>query len=319
MSRPVRRGAPAAIALTVLLGAWGCAPAEDPEKLLTALTSPDSEVREEAAEKLDAVVRKNDASVFLRGLDSQNALVRAQSITYLARMNTPEARESLRGLLAADKRMVLPYNPIKLRPESMAKTDSRILVASLIQRTKPDPKAIDVLLAGAEEGKTIDELVGTCLAVGALRDPAGVPFLDRASLHPEIEVVRAAVQAMAPFEGPETIPSLTRLSSDARDEVRADVVMSVANRTDPEARALLMAIGSKDPRSEIRIAAWESLSRQPADTVVPYFIDALRGADAETRTTLLEILARMTGQSLGSRPEAWAKFWATSHPPTATQ
>jgi HEAT repeat protein len=319
MTRPARGGALAAIALLAFLGSWGCAPADDPDKLLRGLSSPDGEVREESSERLDAIVRKNDASVFLRGLDSQDMLVRAQAITFLSRMTSPEARAALRGLLAGDRRMLLPYNPIRLRPESMAKTDSRILVASLIQRTGPDPKAIGVLLEGAEQAKTIDELVGTCLAIGALRDPAGLPFLDRAALHPEAEVVRAAVQAMAPFEGPEVLPSLRRLATDPRDEVRADVVVSAANHSDPEAASILMLIGAKDRTNEIRMAAWEALSRQPADVVVPYFIEQLRAAGAETRPTLVEILGRQTGQSFGAKPEAWAKFWATAHPPTATR
>jgi hypothetical protein len=318
MSRPARAGALVALTLAAHLATWACAPADDPEKLLIGLTSPDAEVREESAQKLDAVVRRNDASVFLRGLDSPDMLVRAQAITYLARMSAPEARAALRGLLAADKRMLLPYNPIRLRPEGNSTADSRILVASLIQRTEPDPKAIGVLLDGAEQGKTTEELVGTCLAVGALRDPSGVAFLDRAALHPEPEVVRAAVQAMAQFEGPEVLPSLRRLATDPRDVVRADVVVSTANRTDAEARSILMLIGEKDASGEIRSAAYEALSRQPADTVVPYFIERLRHADAETRQTLIEILGRQTGQSLGAKPEAWAKFWATSHPPDPT-
>ncbi|HKQ97045.1 MAG TPA: HEAT repeat domain-containing protein, partial [Candidatus Polarisedimenticolia bacterium] len=310
-------GALGALALFALFGPIGCAPAEDPEKLLTGLTSSDAEERQESAEKLEEVVRRGDASVFLRGLDSPSMLVRAQSITFLARVNTPEAKDGLRGLLAANRRMELPFNPIRLRPESTARADSRILAASLIQRTGGDPKAIDVLLDGAEEGKTIKEIVGACLAVGALRDPKGITFLDRAALHPEPEVVRAAVQAMAPFDGPEVLPSLRRLASDPRPEVRADVVVSLANHTDPEARSILMMIGGKDDVPEIRTAAWDVLSRQPPDAVVPYFIEQLRGANDQTRTALLEVLGRLTGQSLGAKPDAWARFWATAHPPAA--
>lgn len=312
------RGAALAPALAALLASWGCAPADDPEKLLNGLVSPDAEVREDAAQKLDAVVQRNDASVFLRGLDNPDLLVRAQAITYLARMTSPEARAELRGLLASDKRMMLPYNPIRLRSDSSAKTDSRILVASLIQRTIPDPKAIGVLLEGAEEAKTVEELTGTCLAVGALRDPAGVPFLDRASLHPDAAVVRAAVQAMGQFEGPEVLPSLRRLATDPRDEVRSDVVVTASNRSDPESRSILMQIGAQDTRSELRISAWEALSRQPAEEVVPYFIEQLRAANDETRATLVEILGRRTGRSLGPKPDAWAKYWASSHPPQPT-
>lgn len=317
MSRRTRAGALGALALIAVIGPFGCAPADDPEKLLTGLSSTDAEVRQESAEKLDAVVKRGDASVFLRGLDSPSMLVRAQSITYLARMNAPEARTALRGLLAADRRMELPFNPIRLRAESTAKADSRILVASLIQRTGGDPEALGVLLDGAEQGKTIDEIVGTCLAIGALRDPKGIAFLDKAALHPEPEVVRAAVQAMAPFEGPEVLPSLRRLAADPRPEVRADVVVSLGNHPEPEARSILMLIGGQDSVPEIRTAAWEALSRQPADAVVPYFIEQLRTADATTRPTLLEILGRLTGQTLGAKPEAWARFWAGAHPPNA--
>lgn len=319
MRRTARSGAFAALALTIVAGLAACAPADDPEKLLQGLTSPDGEVRQESAEKLDAIVQRNDTSVFLRGLDSQDMLVRAQAITFLARMTSPESREALRNLLAGDRRMILPYNPIRLRPEHSEKTDSRILVANLIQRTGGDPKAIEVLLKGADEGKTIDEIVGTCLAIGALRDPAGIPFLDRASTHPEVEVVRAAVQAMAQFGGPEVVPSLRRLATDSRDEVRADVVVSLSNRADAESRAALMDIGAKDATPDIRIAAWEALSRQPAEDVVPYFIERLRAADAATRPSLVEILGRQTGKALGASPDAWAKYWAAGHPPAAAR
>ncbi|HET8946806.1 MAG TPA: hypothetical protein VFQ07_07475, partial [Candidatus Polarisedimenticolia bacterium] len=169
----LRRSAPAAAAVILLLGA-GCAPAEDPEKLFADLQSPDGEARQEASEKLDAIVEKGDPAPFVRGLSSPSLPIRAQSIVQLARMTSPEAHTVLRGLLARDRRMMLPYNPIRLRPMN-EQNDSRILVANLIRRGGGDAEAIDVLLKGSEQNQTTDLRKDTCLAVGALADPKGVP------------------------------------------------------------------------------------------------------------------------------------------------
>lgn len=295
-----------------------CAPAENAEKLLTDLTNPDHEVRQEAADTIEAIVQRNEQEVFVRALSSPNLLTRAQSIVYLARMTSPQARATLRGLLAVERRMMLPYNPVRLRPQSEM-TDSRILVATLIQRTGPDPQAITQLLAGAESEQTTDMIVGTCFAVGALKDPAGIPFLERAARHPDPGVVRAAVQALGQFTGPEALAALRTASTHRVAEVRSDVLSALSARDDDETRAILMRVGREDAQDELRASAWQILSRFKGDDIVPYFIDRLDDAPETVRPILLEILGRLTGQNLGPKRDAWARYWSSRTAGTATR
>jgi len=286
-----------------------CAPAQNADKLLADLTNPDLEVRQEAADALETIIQKNEHDVFVRALSSPNMLTRAQSIVYLSRMTSPPAREALRGLLATDRRMMLPFNPVRLRPQSEM-TDSRILVATLIQRTGPDPRAITLLLDGADSEQTSDMLAGTCFAVGALRDPAGIPFLARAARHPDPAVVRAAVQALGQFSTDEALAALKIASTHPVTEVRSDVLSALSSRDDGAARAILMDVGRDDPQPELRASAWQILSRFKGDDIVPYFIDRLGDAPDVARPTLVEILQRLTGQNLGPKRDAWARYWS---------
>lgn len=309
-----RRGAPPALLAVLLLA--GCAPAEDADALFAALGSPDLEARQEAADRIESVVESGDYQVFVRGLDSPEPLNRAQSILQLARMSQPGAREALRAQLAVARRMMLPYNPIRLRP-AREPSDSRILVANLIRRGGGDPEAIGVLLAGADSGLTADELEGTCFAVGALGDPAGVPFLEKAAEHPDLKVVRSAVQALGQFQGPEVVAALARVSGHPALEVRSDVLTSLASRDDEAAKAVLRSIGESDPAPELRANAYQVLSRQKDPDLVPYFIARLKDAPEPARAPAAEALARITGQRLGTKPEPWERWWAKHRTTTA--
>jgi HEAT repeat protein len=304
-----------ALAVLLLLPGAGCAPAEDPEKLFADLQSTDGEVRQEASEKLDAIVDKGDPSPFVRGLSSPSLPIRAQSIVQLARMTSPEARVVLRGLLARDRRMMLPYNPIRLRPMN-EKNDSRILVANLIHRGGGDPEAIDVLLRGAEENATTDLLKDTCLAIGALADPKGVPFLEKAALHPDATVARAAAQALAQFPGPEALASLKRLLEQHRDEqVRGEVLSGLTARDEPGVEDLLKRSAEGDASADLRTTAVMALQKYPDPALVPWLIGLLKTAPQETRPAIVQLLTQRTGQSLGGSPEAWQRWYARSgHP-----
>lgn len=300
------------LAALVATASLRCAPAEDPEKLFGALQSTDLEARQDAADRIDALVQKGDAQVFMRGLKSPNLEYRARSIVELARMSSPEARASLRDLLSIERRMMLPYNPVRLKP-SREPADSRILVATLIARGGGDPQALPVLLRGADENQTEESLAGTCFAIGALRDPAGIAFLENASRHPETAVARAAAQALGQFQQPEAFAALTQLSKHPSAEVRSDVLSSLAARDDAATRNLLMTMGRTDESPDIRAAAFETLARFKGPDLVPYFIDRLRDAPEPLRATIVQNLSRLTGQTLGPRPDAWASWWA-KHP-----
>jgi HEAT repeat protein len=294
-------------AAALLLGR--CAPADDIEKLFADLTSGDLEVRQEAADRIDALVQQGRYEVFARGLKSANPSVRAQAMVQLARMPVPGARQSLRELLARDRRMMLPYNPIRLKPMREL-NDSRILAANLIRRGGGDPEAIDVLLHGAEENATPEETVGTCLAIGALLDPKGIPFLDKAAKHPDIEVARAATQALGQFKEPEALAALRRLSAHPAPEVRADVVSALSSRDGKEVEEILKTVAAGDPSPDLRAAALQGLGRFKDPDLVPWLIARLKDAPPEVRPAVAQALNQVTGQSLGPSPESWQRWYA---------
>jgi HEAT repeat protein len=319
MARATRGRAAVVVAAVVgVLALAACAPPEDFEKLFADLTNPDTEVRQEASDRIEAVVQRNQYQVLVRAMSSPNMLLRANAILQLARMTSPEARTALVDLLAIDRRMMLPFNPVRQRPQSEP-TDSRILVAYLINRTGSDPRAVGRLLEGAEAEQTADMLSGTCLAVGALGDPAGVAFLERASRHPETGVVRAAVQALGQFSTPEATAALRAASSHPVTEVRSDVISALSARHDAPAEEILTTIGRVDPDPELRASAWQILSSRPGDQFVPYFIDRLGDAPDSVRQTLVDILSRITGRNLGPKRDAWARYWSSRDHATATR
>jgi HEAT repeat protein len=312
------RAASALAALAAVLAFAACAPAENFEKLFADLTNPDAEVRQEAADRIETVVQRNQYQVLVGAMSSPNMLLRANAILQLARMTSPDARTALVDLLAIDRRMMLPFNPVRQRPESEP-TDSRIMVAYLIQRTGGDPRAIERLLEGAESEQTGDMLAGTCLAIGALGDPGGIAFLERASRHPETDVVRAAVQALGQFNTPESTAALRAASTHPVMEVRSDVISALSTRQDAQAAEILTTIGRVDPDPQLRASAWQVLSSRPGVEFVPYFIDRLADAPDSVRQTLVDILGRLTGRSLGPKRDAWARYWSSRGPATATR
>ena len=158
----VSSGATIALALLVCLVLSSCAPADDVEALFYELEHPDYEVRLEAQERLAQIMRDGRYDAFLRGLKSDNLLIRANSIVYLGQMPQPDARRALRSLLAVDQRMMLPFNPVHMNP-STEPIDSRVLVAIMFQRTKADPEAITMLLEGATVDQEPETVIGTCL------------------------------------------------------------------------------------------------------------------------------------------------------------
>jgi hypothetical protein len=296
-----------AVAIAALCCA--CAPAVDPEALLNDLSSTDVEARLEAGQKVDKMIAAGDYEVFLRGLKSASLLNRAQSIVLLARVDRPDARKALRQLLAVDARMMLPFNPIRMRPATET-SDSRILVANLIQRQGGDPEAIKVLITGAVETQSAEVLTGTCFAIGALRDPAGIGFLDRATQNADVGVVRAAVQALGQFKEPEAEASLGRLLTHPILQVRTDLLTALGGRDDAASTDLVKRMGQSDPAPDLRVAAFQYLANAKGDDIVRYFIDRLKDAPPEARPVLFGILEQRTRQQLGSRPEAWEQWWA---------
>jgi HEAT repeat protein len=295
--------------LSGMLALGGCAPAYDPDALFDALQNSDLEARQEAGETLEKLVRAGDYKVFIRGLESPNPQHQAQAIVFLARLTRPEGRSALRGLLRIGKRMMLPFNPIRLRPASEV-SDSRVLVAHLIAVTGRDPEAIDLLLEGVDQNQPPAVVAATCFAIGALSDPKGIPFLEAATHNTDVEVARAAVQALGRFAEPEAVQALKGMTSHPALEVRSDVLTSIQEREAPGFVEILQAIGASDPSPDLRAAAIRGLMMKRGRlALAPYFIERLQTGDALSRTAAREALEKISGHDLGPRPESWSKWW----------
>jgi HEAT repeat protein len=287
-----------------------CAPAYDPQTLYSQLQSPDSEVRQDAEEKIDKIVRTGDYQVFVRGAMSPVKTLRAPSLLYLARMTQPDARAALRAFLRVDRRSLIPFNPIRMKPSS-EESDSRILVANLIALNGGDPGAVDTLVEGMD-GQPSDVLAGTCYALGALRDPKGIPFLRTATGHRDTEVVRAAAQALGMFHGPEVMAGLASLLTHPSEVVRSEVLSALQLQQDPGVADVLEKIATADPSPELRASAISQLSRFKKPSPVPFLIDQLKVQDGTTRQAALDALRQLSGQSYGPHPEQWNRWWQES-------
>jgi HEAT repeat protein len=302
-------GASLALALAVCLALLSCAPADDVEALFYELDHPDYEVKLEARERLSQIMREGRHDAFLRGLNSDNLLIRASSIVYLGQMPQPDARRALRSLLAVDRRMMLPYNPVQMAPTKDL-TDSRVLVATMFQRTEDDPEAITVLLEGASVDQESEVVIGTCLAIGALGDTRGVPFLAEASGHHEVDVVRAAVEALGHVRGPEALAVLSERIGHTSRLVRIDVLSALDLWPRSESEDAIRALGSGDAAADIRRTAIEMLAHSGDADIVPYLIDRLNDPDKTVRLAAIAGLERLTGKSLGEDPAAWKSWWS---------
>ena len=296
-------------AAVVLLVA--CAPAHDARDLLTQIQSQDSEVREDAKQKIAAILKAGDFKVFERGAREGEGMVRVHSILYLARFTEPEAREALRGLLAVERRAMIPYSPIRMRVTSEL-TDSRILVAHLIHQNGGDPQALDVLVAGVEARQSPEIVTGTCFALGALHDPRGVPFLKSATASGETAVVRAAVEALVRIAGPEALDALLGVADHPSVEVRTDLLLAFELRREPGTATIVRRFALTDPASEVRALAAQQVARFPVPEAVPVLIEILRDRTPEVRVVAHEALVQIAGKNLAPRPEIWARWWATN-------
>jgi HEAT repeat protein len=291
-----------------------CAPAYDAGTLFNQLESGDLEERQEAAEKIEKIVRGGNYDVFMRGIEGPVKSTRAPSIIYLSRMTQPKAREALRDLLRVDRRSQIPFNPIRMKPSS-EEADSRILVAHLIAENGGDPGAVDALIEGMQ-GQPPDVLEGTCYALGALRDPKGLPFLATMVRRPDVEVVRAAVQAVGIFHTPEARSLLKSMAGHPSQDVRSEVLSALQMQADPSVVEVLETMAATDPSPELRVAAMGQLGRFKDRSPVPFLIDQLKGKDDTNRQAALDTLRLLSGQSYGPRPEPWTRWWEQSQKPT---
>jgi hypothetical protein len=302
---------PRAAGAALAAGLWlaSCAPAHDPDRLFTDLRSRDPEAQQDAAERLERIVREGDHSVFVRGLSSPDINHYLQSILYLARMPQPGARAAMRDLLRVDRRRLIPYNPIRMKPTS-ERTDSRILVAHLIAQGGGDPQAAGALIEGADPKQPAEVVTGTCYALGALRDPAGIPYLMSVLEHPDPEAVRAAVQSLGRFKEPAALEGLARVVRHPSLMVRSELLSALEGLEPPAGESLVHALAASDPEPDVRAEALRGLGRFHDTALVPFLIEQLRAPHPAVRGAALGSLQRLTRQALGPDPGRWSRWWA---------
>ena len=298
-------------------GCLSCAPAYDVQTLYGQLQSNDSEERRDAEEKIEKIVHEGRYEVFQRGVESPVKTHRAPSIIYLARMTQPEARAALRDLLRAEKRSMIPYNPIQMKKTS-EESDNRILVAHLIALNGGDPEALNLLVQGMD-GQPPDIRAATCYALGALHDAKGIPFLKTASGSKEIEVARAATQALGVFRTREAVDGLKALLAHPSEEVRSEVLSALQLQDGPSVVGLLETMASSDPSSDLRGAALSQLSRFKDPSPVPFLIEQLKTKDESNRQIALSSLRQLSGEPFGPLPGQWSRWWQSSQKTSAAR
>lgn len=305
--RPAAPAAAVVLAAALLAAAAACAQPYEAGRLLDELQSQDLEVRQDAGDRLARLLKSGEYEVFLRGARTLKGPARVQSILYLSKFEGKDARAAMRSLLRVEHRELIPWNPIRMKPQSEP-TDSRILVAHLIAQAGGDPQAAPVLLQGAE-GQPPEVLIGTLYALGALRDPQAVPLLAGAAGHADPEIARAAVEALARIRTPEAFQALRAAAGHPAEQVRIDLLSALEVREEPETAAVLRGIARGDASAEIRAAAVRLLSRFREPDVIEFLIERL-GADAPSRQAAHEALLHITGQGLGPDPRLWSRWWA---------
>ncbi len=289
-----------------------CAQAYDAPSLYQALQDPDPEVRLDAQETIARIKAEGKYEVFARGLDSPAPLHKIQSILNLAEMPQEGASRALRELLARDRRLMLAFNPIRLKPTS-EEHDSRIMVAHLIRTRGGDAKALPLLIEGLDPSQDREVVMGTCFAIGALADPGGIPFLASAARSPEIAVARSAVQALGQFDLEEILGALEEALSHPAKEVRGDVLSALGTSGDQAGLDLIRKVAGSDPDETLRLTAIERLSVASDPAITGFLIDLLEDESAYIRQSVARYLLRRTGQEFGEDHSRWSRWWS-EHP-----
>ena len=311
-SRRRRGRAGAALILAVLLGAWLCACATevDVEKLFVQSNSDDYEERVEARQRLGQLVESGQVEPFAKGLQSQNAETRVQSILHLMAITTPEAKKPLLGELELSRRFNVFYNPIRLLPGSTP-NDSRIMVAHILETKGGDPQAAQILSASYGKEPDTAARVGTVYALGALQDPTAIPALRKALKDPELEVVRAALEGLTQIKAPGVAAALIEGLGDADETIRANSAAALSSFEEPDAaRALLEAVRN-DSSPKVRLAALGALPNAGGFATFSTILAFLKDphSDAEMKGKAVICLQSLSGQDFGQDAAKWARWW----------
>lgn len=310
----LRRRGPraAALCLAALLLAFlsACASEVDVEKLFVQSNSEDYEERVEARQKLAQLVESGSVEPFAKGLQSPNVETRVQSILHLLAIHTPESKTPLVGELELSRRFNTFYNPIRLVPVS-SPSDSRIMVAHILESKGGDPRAVEILAATYGKEPDTATRVSTVFALGALQDKAAVPALRKALRDPEMEVVRAALEGLNQIRTPGIAATLLEGLADSDETIRANSAAALSSFGEPGvAQALLDAL-HKDSSQKVRLAALGALPNAGGFAAFSPILSLLKDPRMapEMKDKAVTSLQSLTGQDFGQDATKWARWW----------
>jgi len=291
-----------------------CASEVDVEKLYVQANSEDYEERVEARDKLEDLVQKKDVEPFARGLRSANAEARVQSILHLQAIESPEAKEALIGELDLTRRFNVFYNPIRLVPVSTP-SDSRIMIAHIVLLKGGDPKAVKILSDSYGREPDAPARVATLYAIGALKDPAGIPTLFRGLKDPDMDAVRASVEGLQLMHSDKITESLIEGLSDTHEQIRLNSVVALTGFHESESFQALLKAAEKDSSRKVRAAAIFALFGTGGAIAFDPVLGLLKEnqADAEIRDAAIRALRSFTGQDFGADVPKWNRWWQQNH------
>jgi HEAT repeat protein len=135
----------------------------------------------------------------------------------------------------------------------------------------------------------------------------------------DIEVARAATQALGMFRTREALDGLRAVLTNPSEEVRSELLSALQLQDDPSVENLLETMASSDPSRDLRSVALGQLSRFKDPSPVPFLIEQLKTKDESNRQVALDSLRQLSGQPFGARPEQWSRWWQASQTPSAAR
>ncbi|HEU5182743.1 MAG TPA: HEAT repeat domain-containing protein [Candidatus Polarisedimenticolia bacterium] len=302
----------AALCLSALLiaGLSACAAEVDVEKLFVQSNSDDYEERVEARQRLAELIESGSVEPFAKGLQSPNVETRVQSILHLLAIHTPESKKPLVGELELSRRFNTFYNPIRLVPVSTP-SDSRIMVAHILESKGGDPKAVEILADSYGKEPDTATRVATVYALGALQDKAAVPALHKALRDPEMDVVRAALEGLTQIRTPGIAGMLIEGLADQNETIRANSATALSSFGEPDAAKALLDALHKDPSPKVRLSAVGALPNAAGYAAFNPILSLLKDPHAppEMKDQAATSLQSLTGQDFGQDAARWAKWW----------
>ncbi len=298
------------LAPALLFFSLSCAAEVDVEKLYVQANSDDYEERVEARQKLNELVSEGKAEPFARGLRSENAETRVQSILHLMVIKNDEAKKDLVGELELSRRFNVFYNPIRLVPVSTP-SDSRIMIAHILLLKGGDPKAVQILSDTYGKEPDAEARTGTIYALGALADPATIPALRRGLRDRDLRVVKAALEGLGQLGVSDAADDLIRGLGEDDERVRVNCASALGGFQGKATAEALMGTARKDPSHKVRVAALGSLAYAGTLDVFEPLVAMLKdtGSDDDLKSLAASALQGITDQNFGRDAARWSRWY----------